>query len=45
MYRYCADCENLNTKDSKGEGVYKCKKRKQYVYAHTEACENFDKNY
>ena len=45
MSRYCSDCENLNLKDNKGDGLYKCKATKKYVFACQEACDKFQNNY
>ena len=45
MSRYCSDCENLNIKDSKGDGLYKCKATKKYVFACQDACNKFSNNF
>ena len=41
MSKYCSDCDNLNLKDKKGNGVYKCKKIKKYVPTSAPACKDF----
>ncbi len=45
MANFCSDCANLDTKDKKVDGVYKCKKLKEYVPANTPACDKFEKAY
>ena len=45
MANFCSDCANLDTKDKKVDGVYKCKKLKEYVPANTLACDKFEKSY
>ena len=45
MANFCSDCKNLDTKDKKIDGIYKCKKLKDYIPANTPACEKFDKSY
>lgn len=45
MGKYCSDCDYLNVKNSKCEGVYECKKTKEYTNACTVACQNFEKSY
>lgn len=47
--RFCSDCEFLDTKDKKKDGIYKCKKIKDknkcYVNSSQDACDKFEKNY
>lgn len=45
MSKYCSDCDNLNLKDKKGSGIYKCKKCKKYVPTSAEACKDFKNCY
>ena len=45
MSRYCSDCEKLDLKDKKCDGLYKCKVTKKYVYACQDACDKFENNY
>jgi peptide methionine sulfoxide reductase MsrB len=45
MGRYCSDCENMNLKDKKCDGLYKCKATKKYVFACQDACDKFENNY
>jgi|GEM_PF-1464621 len=45
MSKYCSDCDFLNTKDSKYDGVYKCSKKKDYTNANNYSCENFANSY
>ena len=45
MANFCSDCANLDTKDKKVDGVYKCKKLKEYVPANTPSCDKFEKTY
>ena len=33
MAKYCSDCDCLNTKKNKGDGIYECKKNKKFVLA------------
>jgi hypothetical protein len=37
----CSDCDNLNVKDKKCDGVYKCKITKKYVNACNHGCDKF----
>ena len=37
----CSDCANLNPKDNKGDGLYKCKITKKYVYGCDHGCDKF----
>lgn len=45
MSKYCSDCDNLNVKDNKGDGLYKCQKTKKYILACNEACDKFETCY
>ena len=45
MSKYCADCSNLDLKEQKIAGIYKCKKNKEYVTTCNYACEKFEENY
>lgn len=41
MAKYCSDCDYLNTKKNKGDGIYECKKNKKFVLANMPACDKF----
>ena len=44
LYRYCADCKNLQVND-KGKGKYKCSQLKKDVLANMDACDKFEFSY
>lgn len=45
MSKYCSDCNNLNVKKSKCDGIYNCKVKKGFVCACNNACEKFSNCY
>ena len=45
MAYYCSDCEYLNEKKKKIDGIYECKKIKKDVLANAEACDKFEECY
>lgn len=42
--RFCSDCEFLNLKDKKKDGIYMCKKCKKYMNSSTDACKDFERD-
>ena len=42
--RFCSDCEFLNTKDKKKDGIYMCEKCKKYMNSSTDACDKFERD-
>ncbi len=45
MAKYCSDCEFLQLKDKKKDGIYKCAFCKKYVNTTNNQCENFSETY
>ena len=45
MAYYCSDCEFLNEKKKKADGLYECKKIKKNVLANAPACDKFEESY
>ena len=42
--KFCSDCEFLDVKDKKKDGIYKCKQCKKYMNSSTDACDKVEKD-